>query len=186
MSMSLSGITHGASLGIFSMGLFLPWVNSKVSSKLRISLRNFWSEIINLAPSIFSPHFIYEWPDSPQIITVYQQASSLKPLKEFQLYFIFFQKSEFDSRCYQIFWEVVGLERCALSLMSTFEELLGTKSSGSGLEIREYGRKDPSRWQRSTLFPQKLALNSSTRGGRSVGIVRSRTQATEFRSYSLV
>ncbi|PNF28804.1 Sodium-coupled monocarboxylate transporter 1 [Cryptotermes secundus] len=29
MSMSLSGITHGASLGIFSMGLFLPWVNSK-------------------------------------------------------------------------------------------------------------------------------------------------------------
>jgi hypothetical protein len=33
--MSLSGITHGASLGIFSMGLFLPWVNSKVSSKLQ-------------------------------------------------------------------------------------------------------------------------------------------------------
>lgn len=33
MSMSLSGITNGASLGIFSMGLFLPWVNSKVSSK---------------------------------------------------------------------------------------------------------------------------------------------------------
>lgn len=29
MSMSLSGVTHGASLGIFSMGLFLPWVNSK-------------------------------------------------------------------------------------------------------------------------------------------------------------
>jgi insulin-like growth factor 2 mRNA-binding protein 1 len=29
MSMSLSGITHGTSLGIFSMGLFLPWVNSK-------------------------------------------------------------------------------------------------------------------------------------------------------------
>jgi insulin-like growth factor 2 mRNA-binding protein 1 len=41
MSMSLSGITHGASLGIFSMGLFLPWINSKVSSKLMISLRNF-------------------------------------------------------------------------------------------------------------------------------------------------
>jgi hypothetical protein len=30
------------------------------------------------------------------------------------------------------------------------------------------------------LFPQKLALTSPTSGGRSVGIVRSRTQATEF------
>jgi hypothetical protein len=36
MSMSLSGITNGASLGIFSMGLFLPWVNSKVSTALCI------------------------------------------------------------------------------------------------------------------------------------------------------
>jgi hypothetical protein len=30
------------------------------------------------------------------------------------------------------------------------------------------------------LFPQKLALTSPTGGGRSVGIVRSRTKATEF------
>jgi hypothetical protein len=30
------------------------------------------------------------------------------------------------------------------------------------------------------LFPQKLALTSLTSGGRSVGIVRSRIQATEF------
>jgi hypothetical protein len=54
------------------------------------------------------------------------------------------------------------------------------KSSGSGLENLEYGRIDPSRWPRGTLYPQKLALTSSTSGGRSVGIVRSRTQATEF------
>jgi hypothetical protein len=33
---------------------------------------------------------------------------------------------------------------------------------------------------RGTLYPQKLALTSTTSGGRSVGIVRSRTQATEF------
>jgi len=32
------------------------------------------------------------------------------------------------------------------------------------------------------LYPQKLALTSPTGGGRSVGIVRSRTKATEFRS----
>jgi hypothetical protein len=39
----------------------------------------------------------------------------------------------------------VGLERGPLSLVSTIEELLGRKISGSGLEIREYGRRDPSR-----------------------------------------
>jgi hypothetical protein len=32
----------------------------------------------------------------------------------------------------------------------------------------------------ATLYPQRLALNSPTSGGRSVGIVRLRTKATEF------
>jgi hypothetical protein len=36
----------------------------------------------------------------------------------------------------------VRLERGTLSLMSKIEELLGRKSNGSGLEIREYGRRD--------------------------------------------
>jgi hypothetical protein len=36
----------------------------------------------------------------------------------------------------------VGLERGPLSLVSTTEELLERKSSGSGLERREYGRRD--------------------------------------------
>jgi hypothetical protein len=79
----------------------------------------------------------------------------------------------------RFFWEAVGLERGPLSLVSTIEELLGRKSSGSGLENREYDRRDPSRRARGTLYPQKLALTSPTRGGHSVGIVRSRTQATE-------
>jgi hypothetical protein len=74
----------------------------------------------------------------------------------------------------------VGRERGPLSLVSTSEELLGRKSSGSGLESREYGRRDPSRRPRGTLCPQKLALTSPTGGGRSVGIVRSRTQAMKF------
>jgi hypothetical protein len=83
----------------------------------------------------------------------------------------------------------VGLEPGPLSLVSllrSIEELLDLKSSGSR-----------SRKQRLTsvgtrcadhvtpLYQQKLALNSSTGGGRSVGIVRSRTKATEF-SFSLV
>jgi hypothetical protein len=57
---------------------------------------------------------------------------------------------------------------------------LGKKSSGSGLENREYGRRDPSRWPRGSFYPQKLSLTSPTRGGRSVGIVRSRTRAKEI------
>jgi hypothetical protein len=77
----------------------------------------------------------------------------------------------------------VRLERGPLSLMSTTEELLGRKRSGSGLESREYGRRDLSRWPRGALYPQKLALTSLTSGCRSVGIVRSRTQATEFSLY---
>jgi hypothetical protein len=55
------------------------------------------------------------------------------------------QRSVFDSRHYQIFREIVGLERGPLSLVSTIEELLGSKNSGSGLENREYGYRDPSR-----------------------------------------
>jgi hypothetical protein len=39
----------------------------------------------------------------------------------------------------------VGLERGSLSLVSTIEELLKRKSNDSGLEIREYGRRDQSR-----------------------------------------
>jgi hypothetical protein len=57
----------------------------------------------------------------------------------------------------------VGLERSSLSLVSTTEELLGRKSSGSGLE--------------------KLALTSPTSCCRQVGIVRSRTQATDIVCY---
>jgi hypothetical protein len=39
----------------------------------------------------------------------------------------------------------VGLERGPLSLVTIIEELLQRNSSGSGVEIREYGRRDPSR-----------------------------------------
>jgi hypothetical protein len=49
-----------------------------------------------------------------------------------------------------------------------------------GLENREYGCRGPSRRPRGTLYPQKLALTSPTSGGRLVGAVHWRTQATEF------
>jgi hypothetical protein len=54
------------------------------------------------------------------------------------------QRSGFGSRRYQIFWKVVGLEQQGpLNLVSTTEELLGRKSSGSGPENRVHGRRDP-------------------------------------------
>jgi hypothetical protein len=87
----------------------------------------------------------------------------------------------FDSRRYQIFWEVVGLERGPLSLVTITEKLLEWKSSGSGSrKPRINGREDPLRWPRDTLYPQKLALTSPTSGSRSAGIVRLRTKGTEF------
>jgi hypothetical protein len=50
----------------------------------------------------------------------------------------------------------------------------------SGLESREYGTGDPLHWPRDNLYPQKLALTSSTSGGRSACIVRPLTKATEI------
>jgi hypothetical protein len=74
----------------------------------------------------------------------------------------------------------VGLQRGQLSLVSTTEELLGRKSSGSCLENRDYGHRDPSRWPRGTFYSQKFALTSPTSADRTAGIVCLRTQATEF------
>jgi hypothetical protein len=66
----------------------------------------------------------------------------------------------------------VGLERGPLSLVSTIQEPL------SGLDNREYGRRDPSCRPRGNLYLQKLALTSPTSWSRSVGIVRSPSHFT--------
>jgi hypothetical protein len=85
------------------------------------------------------------------------------------------QRSGFDSRRYWIFREVVGLERGPLSLVSTTEELLGRKISGSGLETEITAVGIRCADYATPLDPKTLALTSPTSGGRSVGIVRSRT-----------
>jgi hypothetical protein len=86
----------------------------------------------------------------------------------------------FDSQSYQIFGVVVGLQRGALSLVSTTEELLERNSNSSGLKVQEYGRGDPLRWPHDTLYLQKFVLTSPTSGGRSVGIDHLWTKATDF------
>jgi hypothetical protein len=67
---------------------------------------------------------------------------------------------------HKVLWKYLRLQGSE-SFVSTTEELLERKSSGSGLENREYGRKDPSRGPRGTLYPQKSALTSPKR--RSLG-----------------
>jgi hypothetical protein len=80
----------------------------------------------------------------------------------------------FDSwRCHFFFFlEVVGLERGPLSFVRIPEELLQWKYSSSG------SRKP--RIKAMGIHPKKLALIWPTCGGRSVGIVCLRTEATEF------
>jgi hypothetical protein len=114
------------------------------------------------------------WPYSPY------RATSIRFITSQFISWLQTQRSVFDSRHYQIFWEVLSLERGPLSLVSTIEELLGRKNSDSGLEDRDYGPRDSPRWAGDTLHTQQFLLSSPTSGGRSVGIVRSRTKATEL------
>jgi hypothetical protein len=65
-------------------------------------------------------------------------------------------------------------------MLSTIEELLGRKSSGSDLEIENTAVGIPHADHVAPSINKKSALTSLTSGDRSVGIGRSRTQATEF------
>jgi hypothetical protein len=81
----------------------------------------------------------------------------------------------------------VGLERGPLILVSTIKELLVRKNSGSGLGNRDYCRRGSvTLTTRHPAIRKKLALTSLTSGGRSVGIVNSRTKATKFFSQLLM
>jgi hypothetical protein len=96
------------------------------------------------------------------------------------------QKSSFDFQHYQNFREVVGLERGPLSLVSTIEKLLGRKSSSCSLEteITSVGVRHTD--YTTPLYSKKLALTSPTSDSPSFGIVRSRTQATDFFWWKLI
>jgi hypothetical protein len=70
------------------------------------------------------------------------------------------------------------MHRSSWQLCSAYFDLMDPIYSG--LENREYDHRGPSCWPRGTLYPQKFALTSLKSGCPSVGIVRSRTQATEL------
>jgi hypothetical protein len=53
----------------------------------------------------------------------------------------------------------VGLEQDPLSLVSTIEELLERKYSGSGLENRDYDRRDLPHWLRDITLFTKVGTN---------------------------
>jgi hypothetical protein len=75
----------------------------------------------------------------------------------------------------------MGLERGPLSLMSTTKEIFERESSGFCLENRNYGHRGYAALTvQHPAIHKKLSLSSPTSGGRLVGIVCSRTQATEF------
>jgi hypothetical protein len=68
-----------------------------------------------------------------------------------------------------------------VSLVRSIEELLEQKSSGSRARKQRLTAVGTRCADHVTpLYPHKLALTWPTGGGRSVGIVRSRTKATEF------
>jgi hypothetical protein len=85
----------------------------------------------------------------------------------------------FDSRRYQIFWEVVALEWGHLSLMGTIEGLLERNNSGSGLKTENTAVESIALTTRHPLST-KSALTSPTSGGRSFSIVHSWTKAMEI------
>jgi hypothetical protein len=84
-----------------------------------------------------------------------------------------------DSRHYQTFWEVMGLERGPLSLLRIIEELFERKVAVPVWKTEINGRGDSLRWLRDALYPLKLALTSPTSCGRSIGIVYWQTKAPE-------
>jgi hypothetical protein len=105
--------------------------------------------------------------------TVHRFRPQSLPLIQFPIHYSL-SLSGFDSRRCQIFWEVVGLELGPLSLVSTIEQLLGRKHSGSGLENLYYGRRGSAALTtRHPSIRKNLALTSPTSAV-------ARTEATEL------
>jgi hypothetical protein len=112
--------------------------------------QSFWLQIGDILCFLWGTNWIY----------IYYVEESGPPLwSSGQSSWVQFQRLGLYSRLYQIFWQVVGLERGPLSLVSSTEGLLERNNSGFGLEIREYGRRDPPHWLRGILLSVKVSTN---------------------------
>jgi hypothetical protein len=76
----------------------------------------------------------------------------------------------------QSFWLQIQRSRVRFLADSRFSE---KQRVWNGVNSASWGQLRL-RWPRGTLYPKKLTLTPPTSGGRSVGIVHSRTSATEF------
>jgi hypothetical protein len=91
----------------------------------------------------------------------------------------------FDSRRYQILWEVMSLNRGPLSLVDITEELLECKNSG--LRSRKSILTAMGSVALTTRHPLSAEVGTNfSKRRRSVGIVRLRTKATELSLFRLV
>jgi hypothetical protein len=126
---------------------FYKFVNCCIEIALHVDLDQCHTQLISLLDGLtFNKYILIKY------INLNHWVLSKLPLwSSGHSSWLLIQRSRFDSWRYQIFWDVVGLERGPLSLVSTIEELLGRPNSGSGLEIQEYGHRDPSCWPRHPL-----------------------------------
>jgi hypothetical protein len=92
-------------------------------------------------------------------IFIYIDVEESRPTLWSVSFWLQIQRSGFNSRRYQIFWEVVGLERGPLSLVSTIEELLERESSGSCLETEITAVGDPPCWLFYILLSTKVVTD---------------------------
>jgi hypothetical protein len=76
--------------------------------------------------------------------------------------------------------KVVGLERCPPRLVSTTEELFDIKVAAPVYKTENTAARIRHVDHVATSIRKKLAITSPTSGGRSVGIVRPRTQTMEL------
>jgi hypothetical protein len=123
----------------------LSFKTKRKKNKMRFMISR-WCLFLNL---VFIFPFLYFLP---VLAILLMFLSSWPPLwSSGQSSWLQIQRSGLDSRRYQIFWEVVGLERGPLSLLSTIEELLERKGARSSVVVKALcykpeGRGSDTQW----------------------------------------
>jgi hypothetical protein len=147
--------------------IFKVWYSSTHMSHINELMRCLYTFAIHVCPHCHYVRFLFRY-----LRTTYTPQTILK------LYFLRTAEcSMFQYRMWINRWREI---RITLSVNNS-EPYFNLSTNFHFYEVnREYGRGDPLRWPRDTLYPQKLAQTSLTSGGHSFGILRLRTKTTEF------